>query len=212
MSDVRQEINLFSEDMLPQRTHFNARDTITVWGVCLALLACLSLWDFIDRQSLLEVRDGLNTQLISVVQLTQNMREEIEPSDISALEEDVKKLTRERDQAMRLLSILQQGELAQGALFQTQGFSGYLRELAIHHVDGMWLTEIHLSRGGEQIQLAGKTLKATHVPRFLSLLSNGEKFHGHKFEHFEIVESDSDVLRFSMQGPVMDNDKSQGKI
>lgn len=78
-------------------------------------------------------------------------------------------------------------EVLSGGVFgNTQGFSGYLEALARRHVEGVWLTGVTISAGGEQLGLTGSTLDAQLVPRYLRQLSAESAFKGREFKTFQM--------------------------
>ncbi|MBV1907043.1 MAG: hypothetical protein KUG75_13290 [Pseudomonadales bacterium] len=197
--DIRQEINLYSTDLLPPRVVFNLSDAAIVCSLFLALLVILTIWDHLDKNALLESRDELRSQLESISNLTEKVRAASDIGRLPSIKHEIGTLTQERNKFIHLLSSLVNIETSSGGQF-----SGYMRELAESRVDGVWLTSIRLKHGGAHIALEGKMLKASLLPDFLNQLSSGTQFHGHKFEQFEIVSEEPSVLGFSMQGPYQD--------
>jgi len=71
--------------------------------------------------------------------------------------------------------------LAGDTLGNTHGFSGYLEVLARRHVQGMWLTRVAITRGGNSLGLEGRTLASDLVPLYIQQLSEEEALRGKSF-------------------------------
>lgn len=97
------------------------------------------------------------------------------------LERQLDGLTADRSGKARALEVL-----TGGVFGNTTGFSGYLEGLARQHVEGLWLTGVTISAGGEQLGLTGSTLDAQLVPRYLQQLSAEPSYKGREFKTFQM--------------------------
>ena len=99
-----------------------------------------------------------------------------------ALEKQLTDLTAQRAGRARAIEIL-----SSGVLDNTQGFSTYLEGLARQHVEGLWLTGLSISNGGEQLGLTGSTVEAQLVPHYLQQLAAEKAFNGREFKTFQLT-------------------------
>ena len=91
-----------------------------------------------------------------------------QPVDAS-LQARVEALSVERVAKTHLLELLSNQSLG-----NTLGFSEPLTALARRRVTGLWLNEVRLRQGGQEVELAGSALSGELVPRLLQELSSEE--------------------------------------
>lgn len=103
-----------------------------------------------------------------------------------ALEKQLTDLTAQRAGRARALEVL-----SSGVFGNTQGFSAYLEGLARQHVEGLWLTGMSISDGGEQLGLTGSAVEAQQVPRYLQQLAAEKDFNGREFKTFQLTRGDA---------------------
>ncbi len=70
------------------------------------------------------------------------------------------------------------------------GFSTYLEGLAAAPVEGLWLTQVEIAAGGDQLNVRGAVLRADGVPRLLRQLGGIEVFAGHEFQTLQLKRSE----------------------
>lgn len=83
-----------------------------------------------------------------------------------------------------------------------QGFAPLLAGLADQHIDGLWLTRIHLRDGGRQMRLEGLAQEQTLLPRYLASLSGSPALQGREFAELQVRREDSGLLRFSLASEI----------
>ena len=81
------------------------------------------------------------------------------------------------------------------------GFAGHLEGLARQNINGMWLTEIQLQQGGQELALMGRTRAPEFVPRYLQNLATESIFSGRQFRVFKmsIPEGENNLLDFELR-------------
>jgi hypothetical protein len=72
----------------------------------------------------------------------------------------------------------------------TDGFTEHVKGLARQRIDGMWLTDVSISNGGEHLGMKGQALQAELLPRYLQRLSSEEAFLGKSFKTLNIARND----------------------
>lgn len=68
----------------------------------------------------------------------------------------------------------------------TEGFSGYFEDLARFHINGLRITAIDLSQGGEHIRLQGEVVSGDFVTRYVEGLKRSDLFKGRQFRKIEV--------------------------
>ncbi|MCL5668612.1 MAG: PilN domain-containing protein [Gammaproteobacteria bacterium] len=108
----------------------------------------------------------------------------------AALEQEVARLSAERDAKQQVLN-----NLTGGGLGNTKGFSAQIEGLARRRVDGVWLTNITISEGGASFALNGGTLAPELVPVLLQALGKEPVFKGVEFKTLLMERSEKEPGR-----------------
>lgn len=103
----------------------------------------------------------------------------------AALEQEVARLSAERDVKQRTFD-----SISGGGVGNTSGFSAQIEGLARRHVEGLWFTNISISEGGAGFALNGGALASEQVPALLQELSKEEVFKGMEFKTFLLERSE----------------------
>lgn len=90
-----------------------------------------------------------------------------------------------KEKEIELQSKQQVIDLLSGKKFgNIEGFVPQFTGLAKQHVDGLWLTALHLQQGGEKLSLRGSTNSPELLPKYLQRLSNEPSLSGIEFKTF----------------------------
>ncbi|HCJ29758.1 MAG TPA: MSHA biogenesis protein MshI [Pseudomonas sp.] len=82
---------------------------------------------------------------------------------------------------------------------RSSGFAALLQGLADRHPpQGLWLTQIRLQAGGDDLALQGLTQDQELLPLYLQSLGQSSAFSGRDFAHFDLQRDDQDLLRFRL--------------
>ncbi|MEX2126368.1 MAG: PilN domain-containing protein [Woeseia sp.] len=191
-----QDINLLTH--APSRS--STQPTARQFGITLLALVFLGvaagLWQEHRRTSLEQTVEILNADIDGVIM---NLEERsfflAERNADPALVAELKRREREADDKSRVLDLLS-GE----SVGNTDGFSAHLAALGRRHPEGLWLTNIRIADGGRQLLLAGRTLHAGLVPKFLSELQAEPSLAGTAFATFTMAGdgSGTEPLRFAL--------------
>lgn len=192
-----QRINLLAPEEKPDLAEFPARFMLQGLAAAVALMALLSVWAgyrvaAIDNEII--AATALGTE---AVERLANLRAELDAATggrswSAQLDEALAEL----QQRQAVLSLVQSS-----ALGDSDGFARHMRALSRQNVDGMWLTYIALSSGGEHTRLEGRTIKAELIPRYLQALITEGPFSTQRFHQFQIdnpVDVDGPALVFAM--------------
>lgn len=199
---MMQEVNLLVPELRPAPERLALGQVGAVWCGLAALLLAISSWQGIgvwrlasekaDKQARADVLSAANDSLRSSFSTTP------EPQLVARVKQLRETL---QNQALMVKAV----KAYQGG--SGRGFASYLEDLAAHRVDGMTLSRIELTDGGNRIQLSGETVAPVNVPVFLERLSDGDSFRGHRFDEFRLEAQESGLLHFDITGPA---EKSHG--
>jgi hypothetical protein len=184
---MSQQVNLYQPILRAQPKVFSA---LTIVQFCGLLLLGLSvIYGYARWQDAKLGRDVISLQSQQDALLKRiedfNTRYPMKQKNPD-LERQLASLMADRSGKARAIEVL-----SGGVFGNTQGFSGYLEGLARQHVEGVWLTGVTISDGGEQLGLSGSTLDAQLVPRYLQQLSAEQAYKGREFNTFQMLRGEA---------------------
>ncbi|MGH8167678.1 MAG: PilN domain-containing protein [Woeseiaceae bacterium] len=203
----KQDINLLIG--APRRS--SPRPTARQSGITLLALMIFGvvagLWQENRRASLEQAAATLNADIDGAMMSLEERSLYLAERDADpALVAELKRREREADDKSRVLDLLS-GE----SVGNTDGFSAHLAAFGRRHPEGLWLENIRIEDGGRQLMLAGRTLHASLVPKFLSELQLEPALAGTAFATFTMSEDDSGSgpLRFALATACVQHDGSE---
>jgi Tfp pilus assembly protein PilN len=191
---MRQQVNLLAPMYRKQRALFSSRVSI---GICMLVVACLALIYFAtawrgsslagQQVRLAEARDVATRRL-------NELALQLQGKGNPQLDEQVARLTAERDRKAQALAALASREVA-----TTTGFSPQFIGLARQRLSGLWLTRIELA--GSHLTLQGMALADELIPRYVRRLGGEDVFAGTSFQQalLERDGADGAALRFELR-------------
>ena len=176
------QINLFNPLLGKQKHVFSAKEMTQMLGLVLLGVAVIT-W-YLDRQAtqlekqLASSKEQLNVAQGQLAKVTsefvpRNKNKQLE-TEIVGIEAQVRALEKVTD-------LLKQGDFGNAS-----GYSSYLRAFARQSVDGLWLTKVSVSAGGNELGLTGRALQAELVPRYVQRLAGEPVLHGKSFSSLEM--------------------------
>jgi hypothetical protein len=88
---------------------------------------------------------------------------------------------------------------------RSSGFAALLQGLADRHPpQGLWLTQIRLQSGGDDLALQGLTQDQELLPLYLQSLGQSTAFRGRDFAHFDLQRDKQDLLRFRLSSQAVE--------
>lgn len=184
MSGIVQNVNLYLPEFRRKKHWLDAEKMVLVAGVSVVLLVVVSAveyWQLAQlRADVADKEQALQTTTDATAALLDQFGVQTEDP---ALLENIQELEADLQSKQALLQFLEGRELGNAG-----GFSEHLADLSRYHVQGLSLTEIHLTEGGRSVQLSGQVVKGALVPIYLESLAKGETYAGTYFETFEIKE------------------------
>lgn len=119
------------------------------------------------------------------------------PRELAAREADNRQL-------QRLLAYLQALASQQGS-----GFVAPLTALSEHHPEGrLWLNGIHLSEGGSEMRLQGRSQDQELLPRYLDALGRAPVFQGREFARLDVQRGEDQLLDFDLSSRPADQENA----
>ena len=184
MTDVlaRQQINLLDQGFRPKAVPLSGQ---AIAGVCAAVVIILGLLYLVtisqipklQAQSARLATEYINQQA-RLDRLSIQAGQKLDTSDLDA---EIDRLVTEMKSKNDVVNLLSGQSLG-----NTTGFSPYLEGLARQIMTGLWLREINIGNGGNDLYIAGSTLDPKLVPKYLRRLSNEAVFSGTDFRSFEM--------------------------
>jgi Tfp pilus assembly protein PilN len=191
---MRQQVNLLAPMYRKQRALFSSRVSIGICllvAVCLALIYAATVWrgsSLAGQQARLAEQRDIATRRLNELAL------QLQGKGNPQLDEQIARLTAERDRKAQALAALASREVA-----TTTGFSPQFIGLARQRLSGLWLTRIELA--GSHLTLQGVALADELVPRYVRRLGGEDVFAGTAFQQ-ALLERDGAAgagLRFELR-------------
>lgn len=201
---MRQQVNLYRDDLRPQREPLQAGAALAL--VLLAVLlpvlvAVLQQRAVTGNESVLA---GLTQQVASLGSDVEKLATELAARrDDPRLEQELTRLDRSLEQRRRLLAEVETLVAREGG-----NFSAYLAALARQVPPELWLTRVELDLLSDQVLLEGRSRHGNLVPLYLEKLGNESVFEGQTFESFRLARDPSgDWIEFRVgaRGTAGDN-------
>lgn len=192
-----QHLNLYGQIDRQVEPPFSARQQARLVAVAAVVMIAAYLALLLGASGTESELKKITAQQKAVAQELQQLKEQkARLENNPELDREVAAL--ERDVAFRrrlMNTIAPEGRAPQG------NFAEHLSGLARQHIDGMWLTEIQLQQGGQQMALLGQTKEPEYVPQYLQKLSGEAVFEGHRFRvlRIHVPEDRKDLHAFELR-------------
>lgn len=180
-----QQVNLYQPIFRKQKKVFSAlalAQAVVLVIVALAGIYAYSRWQLVALDNALASAQGQRTE--TQARLAEIQRTTPPRARDQRLVRAVEDLQAQNELKRRSLAMLE-ADLGTARV----GFVGQLEGLARQKVDGVWLTHLAFSDGGNGIGLAGNAVAPELVPRYLQRLSAEESFTGTQFRTFLLERS-----------------------
>lgn len=204
---MSQQINLFNPIFLKQQKYFSALTMLQALG--LLLLGALALVAYTNFQ-VKRLTSDLD-QVRAYKKMTEaNLRE---AQLRYSAEDKVKALNNQIAQAERDLVATQKvaHTLETGDFGNTKGFSDSFLALARQSVSGLWLTQVSVTDGGNEMDIRGRALVAEKVPDYINRLKSEPSLKGKSFDalnmrvpHIERVVADKNGATETVDAPYIE--------
>ncbi|ARN73597.1 PilN domain-containing protein [Oceanicoccus sagamiensis] len=193
-----QHLNLYSELDRAVEPPFSGRQQLWIVAAVVVVMVLVYGVLLVGSQSLQSERDALAQRQLTISdQLEQLKERQAKLERDNNLDAEIALLLNDIDFRRQLLASIDPNTNQ-----VENGFAGHLEGLARQHIDGMWLTEIQLQQGGQDLALIGRTRAPEFVPRYLQNLATESIFSGRQFKVFKmsIPEGETNILDFELRG------------
>jgi len=201
---VIQQVNLYQPAVRKRWGLFSFQMTLAVVLLLLPLFGMLFYFEREVQQKVAKDLQIIKLQEEEKLTEIENLQSKLQPQDDAPqLEQKVELLKGERRQKVRILSRLQDQ-----AISNTGGFSTYLEGLARKRIPELWLTQIRIDDGGEQMFLNGSALQPDLVPKYLQRLATEVAFKDRVFQTFTLTRPEGEAWRVDFSiGTKVDEEK-----
>jgi hypothetical protein len=187
---VSQNINLFSPAFRKQRQALTLNRLVASLAVVLLTLLAVHAYFRQEVEGLVEESRAADALLKAQRGYTNKLKAEAAARKASAeLEAETARLEAELKQARDAMAALKSGVIG-----SQQGFAEYLRAFSRQSVNGLWLTGLAISGGGE-IEIRGRTLSAELVPGYIQRLNREKVLAGRSFARLEMKQPKAEPER-----------------
>jgi len=179
---MRQQINLYQGVLVDKPEPFQSRQSgllLIAVAVCLALVGLYSYWQAGSMQK--QVAELRQQQQIANTHVIELEKQYPEREQNVLLQEKIKRVEQElQGQRTALDYFSTQDQRSNGAILAS------LEGLARYPQQGLWLRQIRLLAGGQEVQLAGSALAPEQIPVYLQLLGEKNIFGGQVFSRLQL--------------------------
>ncbi|MFM1897488.1 MAG: hypothetical protein RLZZ385_2562 [Pseudomonadota bacterium] len=166
---MKQQVNLYLPEFRIKRDKLTVVVMLQSLGAFMGVLLVLGGWELWTNFALAQEMQDLQGELTVETQRT------AEIDQILARRSQDRNLEQQLERAeQNLLASRQMRDvLGETGLGNTDGFSESFKDLSRASLEGLWLTEISLSNGGQAVNLKGFTVDSSLVPMFVARLAEG---------------------------------------
>ncbi len=185
---MTQQINLYDESLRPVRDLLTLPNLLWAMVASLVLLIGLAVFGIIRSGDEMrnfkaaEARLRQAQEQLTVFAAQQATRRQ--DAGLAVRLEDIKGQLIARQQ---ILTRLTNGEFG-----DRSGFHGYFRGLALVAVDGLWLTGFDVGAAGRSLEIRGRMLSESALPRYVQALRGQASFAGREFGALNVRRPEAD--------------------
>jgi Tfp pilus assembly protein PilN len=179
---VTQQINLYQQEFRREEKKYSFRtltQAVAIMAVAIVLIYGVLAWRINTMRTEVEAVEA--RQEVVTRQLEDAKQKFATRPKDEQLESRVLRLERVVAARNRVREAMQRGMFT-----NISGYSGYLTSLARQHLSGMWLTDIYVSGGGDEVRLMGRSREPELVPRFIQRLAKEQGFENTRFTVFQM--------------------------
>ena len=191
-----QQINLFQAGLRTKQNRYAPAQLVQYAVMVVAVLVIISsvqAWLYSHANTRISELKATQQQLLAEVQKISN--ELSASSDDSQLKASISKKEQEQANKQNVLQALSGKQFG-----NVKGFADQFVGLSRQHIEGVWLTGLHIHSGGTRMNLTGSTYAPENVPKYLQNLSQEADFRGLEFKTFLMERKDkSSLVNFSIR-------------
>lgn len=146
----------------------------------LAALAGMTQWRLQEQQNL---QAQTRQTVVDLRAAIDQKRQALGLAESEAMQRQIVQLHSQVDAKREWADLVQKGELG-----NANGYSQWLETLAGVHVDGVWLQGLDIGKGGQSVNIQGKSLSADAVMRYIDSVNEAFKPMNVRFTSMEITQ------------------------
>jgi Tfp pilus assembly protein PilN len=187
-----QQINLYQPVFRKQQKVFSAVAMLQGLAIIAIGMVCLfgyALWrgHTLDAQ-LKQAEQQRNEAAKRMEQLRVQLPQRAKTPELEAEVETLRKELAGRQRIAARLAATDAGN--------TRGFADYLEGLARQKPSSLWLTDVDVRHGGQELVLRGSTLQPEQLPRYIQRLGQEPAFAGREFSDLNIAQPEKEKGRY----------------
>ena len=173
-----QHINLLTQRKVHQGFLNLAFIGLGLLVLVLAALAGMTQWRLQTQQNL---QAQTRQTVLDLRAAIDQKRQALGLAESEAMQRQIVQLHSQVDAKREWADLVQKGELG-----NANGYSQWLETLAGVHVDGVWLQGLDIGKGGQSVNIQGKSLSADAVMRYIESVNEAFKPMNVRFTSMEI--------------------------
>ena len=176
------QINLFNPIFLKKKKVFAATTLLQASALVFIGALLVASYAFFQSADVKKNADAVTQQLRSAEAQVATLRAEAgTPVQNKLLEDKLARTEADIQSRKRISDVLQSNDFG-----NTKGFSTYLSAFARQIPSGLWLTGFTISNGGNEIGLAGRSLKPELLPVYVTQLKREAIMQGKSFADLQM--------------------------
>lgn len=180
---MRQQINLYHPIFRKQAKKFSARAMAQASGIVVLGVMLIYAFDAWQTNRLRTQLTQLETERQAAAGRLERLAKNLGAANAKLdIQGEIDRLEAELA-ARKQVQLL----LTQGSLGNTHGYAEHLLSFARQHVPGVWLVGIHITGGGEEVVLKGRSVSPELVPRYMQRLAQETTLAGTEFRVFKMA-------------------------
>ena len=179
---MRQQINLYRDELIDKSEPFQSRQAGLVLVAAVFFLALVGFYSYWQTATVKKEVVGLRQQQqIADARVIELETLYPKPQQSILLQEKIHRIEQQLQGQRKALDYFsKQDQKSNGKILTS------LEGLARHPQKGIWLRSISLLRGGQDVQLTGSALKPEQIPDYLQLLGEKNIFAGQVFARLKL--------------------------
>jgi len=173
-----QQVNLYQDELRTQKLNYSALMLAQLSIILLVVCSAVAGFRYIQlQQHQSSLVENQQKQKIAMANLQKLQTELAKIKKDATLVKQITERSKELTNKQKVLGILSQDQFG-----NTEGFIKHISGLARQRIEGLWLTQIRIAGGGNDVALQGITSKSSLLPKYLQRLSAETAFAGTEFE------------------------------
>lgn len=189
---MKSRINLYLPELHPKLEVLTLSFVVAIWSSLLIIFGAIYFFNLSHSQSVEQELDAIQMQKNQLEDQLVILNETLagrtkDPVLLAAIE------SKQLEVSLKQRVI---DELSGQEQFKSHGFAELMTGLAEHHLDGLWLTRIHLDEN--QVMLEGAATDSSLIPKWMTSLSLTPRLKGQEFSTTRLYRDPNQQLMFTL--------------